>query len=123
MSDKILFDPGKDDLKKEGKAALETVTKILVGIQGRALQVAGHTANVPIKSKKFRSNWELSASRAVNVTRFMIENGMDPVRLSAAGYGEFDPVGDNATPEGKQQNRRIEITLMPSLEELPTFGD
>jgi chemotaxis protein MotB len=123
MSDKILFDPGKDDLKKEGKAALEAVTKILVGIQGRAFQVAGHTDNMPIKSKKFRSNWELSTSRAVNVTRFMIENGMDAPRLSAAGYGEFDPIGDNATPEGKQQNRRIEITLMPSLEELPTFGD
>jgi len=123
MSDKILFDPGKDDLKKEGKAALEEVTKILIGIPDRAFQVAGHTDNVPIKSRKFKSNWELSTARAVNVVRFMTESGMKPERLSAAGYGEFDPVGDNSTDEGRQQNRRIEITLMPSLEEMPKIGE
>jgi chemotaxis protein MotB len=123
MSDKILFDPGKDDLKAEGKTALAEVTKILVAIPDRAFQVAGHTDNVPIKSRKFKSNWELSTARAVNVVRYMIENGMKAERISASGYGEFDPVGDNATPEGKQQNRRIEITLMPSLEELPKIGD
>jgi chemotaxis protein MotB len=123
MSDKILFDPGKDDLKKEGKAALAEVTKILVAIPNRAFQVAGHTDNIPIKSKKFKSNWELSTARALNVVRFMTENGMKPERISAAGYGEFDPVGDNTTEEGRQQNRRIEITLMPSLEEMPRIGD
>jgi len=123
MSDKILFDPGKDDLKKEGKTALGEVTKILAGIQGRAFQVAGHTDNVPIKSKKFKSNWELSTARAVNVVRFMVENGMPAERVSAAGYSEFDPVGDNTADEGRQQNRRIEITLMPSIEELPKIGD
>jgi chemotaxis protein MotB len=123
MSDKILFDPGKDDLKKEGKAALLEVTKILSGIPNRSFQVAGHTDHVPIKSRKFASNWELSTARAVNVVRFMIENGMGARLLSAAGYGEFDPVGDNTTDEGRQQNRRIEITLMPSIEELPKIGD
>jgi chemotaxis protein MotB len=123
MSDKILFDPGKDDIKKEGKTALAEVTKILVGIAGRSFQVAGHTDNVPIKSRKFPSNWELSNSRALKVVRYMIDNGMDAARISAAGYGEFDPVGDNSTDDGKQLNRRIEITLMPSLEELPKIGE
>jgi chemotaxis protein MotB len=119
MSDKILFDPGKDQLKKEGQAALMEVTKILATIPDRHFQVAGHTDNKPIKTARFKSNWELSTARAVNVVKFMGEQGMDSVRLSAAGYGPFDPVGDNNTDEGRQLNRRIEITLMPSIEELP----
>ena len=123
LSDEILFDPGKDDLKLEGKTALIEVTKILAGIPNRSFQVAGHTDNVPIKSRKFKSNWELSTSRAVNVVKFTIENGMPANRVSAAGYGEFDPVRDNSTEEGRQQNRRIEITLMPSIEELPKIGE
>ncbi len=122
MSDKILFAPGRDRLKKDGQLAMEQVTQILAGISGRSFQVAGHTDNVPIKSRKFKSNWELSASRAVNVVKFMVEKGMDPNRVSAAGYGQFDPVGDNNTPDGRAINRRIEITLMPSIEELPKIG-
>ncbi|MFH1132480.1 MAG: flagellar motor protein MotB [Pseudomonadota bacterium] len=119
MSDKILFDPGKDQIKKGGEETLELVAQGLASIEGRAFQVAGHTDDVPIKNRRFKSNWELSASRAVNVVKFMISKGMDPAQISAAGYGPFDPVGDNATEEGRQENRRIEITLMPSLEELP----
>jgi chemotaxis protein MotB len=121
MSDKILFAPGKDRLKKEGEAALMEVTAILASLSDRIFQVAGHTDNVPIRSRRFKSNWELSASRAVNVVKFMAKNGMDSKRLSAAGYSEYDPVGDNTTQEGKQVNRRIEITLVPSLEDLPTM--
>ena len=123
MSDKILFDPGKDRLKKEGKAALMEVAKILAQIPDRAFQVAGHTDNVPIRSRRFKSNWELSTARAVGVVKFMAESGLDPQRLSAAGYGPYDPVGKNSTDEGRMLNRRIEITLMPSLEELPKFVD
>jgi len=123
MSDRILFDSGKDQLKKEGKVALAEVTKILAGLSGRTFQVAGHTDNVPIKRGKFQSNWELSAARGVNVVKFMIENGMDATRVSAAGYAESDPVGDNNTDDGKMLNRRIEITLMPTIEELPQFTE
>jgi chemotaxis protein MotB len=123
MSDRILFDSGKDQLKKEGKVALAEVTKILAAIPGRSFQVAGHTDNVPIKKGKFQSNWELSASRGVNVVKFMIENGMDAKRVSAAGYAESDPVGDNTTDDGKMLNRRIEITLVPTIEELPQFTE
>lgn len=123
MSDKILFDPGKDKIKDEGEAALTEVTKILSDIPNRKFQIAGHTDNIPIRSARFQSNWELSTARAVNVVKFMIESGMDPKRVSAAGYGEYDPVGDNATEDGRMMNRRIEITLMPNIEELPGFSE
>jgi len=112
MSDKVLFDPGKADLKKEGMSALVEVSKILAGIPDRVFQVAGHT-----------DNWELSTARAVIVVKFMSENGMDPNRLSAAGYGPFDAVADNSQEEGRALNRRIEITFMPSIEELPKITE
>ncbi len=123
MSDKILFDPGKDKLKPEGEAALVEVTRILAGLENQTFQVAGHTDNVPIRSARFKSNWELSTARAVNVVKFMGENGLDPTRLSAAGYSEYDPVGDNTTEDGRAMNRRIEITLVPNLKDLPGFGN
>ena len=123
MSDKILFAPGKDKLKEEGEQALLEVTRILAGIGDQTFQVAGHTDNVPIRSRRFKSNWELSAARAVNVVKFMSESGMDPTRVSAAGYSEYDPVGDNTTSDGKAMNRRIEITLVPNLKDLPGFGN
>lgn len=66
----------------------------------------------------FASNWELSAHRALEVTGFLVEVGMHPEALSAAGYGEFDPVAANDTPVGKASNRRIEITLQPNIDEL-----
>ena len=122
MSDKILFDAGKDKLKKEGTEALLEVAKILAQIPDRQYQVAGHTDNVPIRTRRFPSNWELSSARAVNVAKYLADNGIQPKRLSAAGYGPYDPVGDNASDEGRQANRRIEITLMPNLGELPAIG-
>ncbi|MCC6747912.1 MAG: OmpA family protein [Deltaproteobacteria bacterium] len=123
MSDQILFDPGKAKLKKEGSVALLEVARILGTIPDRAFQVAGHTDNVPIKTAQFASNWELSTARAANVVKFMSDNGLDPKRLSAAGYAEHDPVAGNDTPAGRQLNRRIEITLMPNLDELPKIGE
>jgi chemotaxis protein MotB len=122
LSDKILFPSGKAKLKKDGKAALQDVTAILKAIPNRNFQVAGHTDNIPIKTRRFKSNWELSTARAVQVVKFMAANGMDPKRISAAGYAEHDPVGDNEKPDGRRQNRRIEITLMPSLNELPKIA-
>ena len=68
----------------------------------RRFQIAGHTDNVPIKSRRrFKSNWELSTARALKVLKFMIKRGMDAKRLSAAGYGPYDPVGDNSTEAGR----------------------
>ena len=123
LSDKILFASGKATLKKEGREALLEVIAVLNSVAGRKFQIAGHTDNVPIQTRRFASNWELSTARAVNVVKFMAENGLDPNRLSAAGYAEYDPVGDNNAEEGRQINRRIEITLVPNLKDLPGFSD
>ncbi len=123
LPDNILFDPGKTDLKSAGKEAIAQVTQILTTIEGRKFQVTGHTDNVPIKSGKFKSNWELSAQRAVEVVKFMGANGMDPKRLSAAGYADQLPVADNETDDGRRQNRRIEIVVQPNIEELPALDD
>ncbi|HEX3901540.1 MAG TPA: OmpA family protein [Polyangia bacterium] len=123
LGDKILFDPGKTDLKPEGKDALTQVTQVLKSLPNRDFQVAGHTDNVPIKSKKFRSNWDLSTARAVEVTNFMIGAGMEPKRLSAAGYADQSPVVANDSPDNMAKNRRIEITLVPNLDDLPPIDD
>ncbi|HEX6837974.1 MAG TPA: OmpA family protein, partial [Polyangia bacterium] len=123
LPDNILFDPGKTEIKQAGKDAIAQVTQILSGIEGRKFQVTGHTDNIPIKSAKFKSNWELSTARAVEVTKLMIADGMDPKRLSAAGYADELPVGDNATDEGRRANRRIEIVVQPNIEDLPSMED
>ncbi|MFO0573645.1 MAG: OmpA family protein [Polyangia bacterium] len=124
LPDNILFDPGKTDLKKEGQEALAQVTRILSGIEGRKFQIAGHTDNVPTgKSSRFKSNWELSSARALVVLDLMIREGMDPKRLSAAGYADVLPIAANDSDEGKRQNRRIEIVLVPNIEDLPSIDD
>jgi len=119
----ILFALGSAELSEEGKATLAEVAGVLKDIKDREFQVAGHTDNVPIKSKKFTSNWELSTLRAVAVVTFLQGNGVPPISLSASGYSEYQPAADNGTDGGKAQNRRIEITLMPNLDELPDLSD
>ena len=123
LPDNILFDPGKTEIKQAGKDAIAQVTQILSGIEGRKFQVAGHTDNIPIKSAKFKSNWELSTARAVEVTKLMIGDGMDPKRLSAAGFADELPIGDNNTDDGRRSNRRIEIVVQPNIEDLPAMDD
>ena len=122
LSENILFDSGRAEVKKEGLAALQEVATVLASIPDREFQIAGHTDNVPIKSARFPSNWELSTARAVNVTRALSTMGVPATRLSAAGYADTQPVASNDTPEGRQQNRRIEIVLMPNLDELPDLS-
>jgi chemotaxis protein MotB len=123
LGDKILFDPGKTELKPEGKEALTQVTAVLKDLANRNFQVAGHTDNVPIKSKKFRSNWDLSTARAVEVVNFMVGAGMEAKRVSAAGYADQSPVVPNDSPENMAKNRRIEITLVPNLDDLPPIDE
>ena len=123
LGDKILFDPGKTDLKPEGKEALTQVTSVLKDLANRNFQVAGHTDNLPMKSARFRSNWDLSTARAVEVLNFMVGAGMEAKRVSAAGYADQSPVATNDTPENKAKNRRIEITLVPNLDDLPPIDE
>jgi len=122
LSENILFDSGKSDLKAEGQEALTQVAGVLASIPDRDFQITGHTDNIPIKSRRFPSNWELSTARSVEVTRFLAEKGVDVGRMSAAGYAETQPVASNNDAEGRAQNRRIEIVLMPNLDELPDLS-
>ena len=119
----VLFDSGKTVIKPAGQTALAKVAQVLAGITDRKYQVAGHTDDVPIHSARFPSNWQLSTSRAVEVVNFLITSGMKAQQLSAAGYGEFDPVAPNDTPENRALNRRIEIVLEPNLADLPAFDN
>ncbi len=115
LAEKVLFPSGSATLAKDGKATLEKVADAFKDLKDRIVRVEGHTDNVPIKSAKFPSNWELSAARAIAVVRFLQDHGVDPTKLAAAGYGEFQPIAANDTPEGRSQNRRIEISLASSV--------
>jgi chemotaxis protein MotB len=114
MKDKILFSSGSAMIGKDGKEALAAVAEVLKGVQGKVIRVEGHTDNVPLAKGAFKSNWHLSTARALAVVNFLQDQGVDPTRLGAAGYGEFQPIAPNDTPEGKSQNRRIEIVLAPA---------
>jgi chemotaxis protein MotB len=122
MASAILFPSGSDKLSDDGAAALAQVAGILAEINDRTFQVAGHTDNVPIKKRRFKSNWDLSSARAVSVVKHLIENGVPAENISAAGYADTQPVADNETEGGKAQNRRIEIVLLPNLDELPDLS-
>ena len=117
----ILFPSGSADLSKDGQKALTDVVAILLQFKDRRFVVAGHTDNEPIKTAEFKNNWYLSTARANSVVQFMIKQQFPPKGLAAAGYGEFDPVADNKNDAGREQNRRIEIILVPNLEELPSL--
>ena len=117
--DKILFDSGRAEIKPEGLAVLKRVVDILITVTDKTIRVEGHTDNVPIKgalAKRYPTNWELSAARALTVTRYLEKEGLDPALLSAAAFGEYQPVADNETAEGRAKNRRIAIILLPKEE-------
>jgi len=117
MLDEILFDSGETTIKPQGIEVLKRVGTILLNVKDKAINIEGHTDNVPIGaelSEKYPTNWELSVSRATNVARYLQEkSGINPILLSATGYGEYKPIAPNETEEGKAKNRRIEIVLVP----------
>jgi len=116
IEESALFDPGKDELKPEAFAALDLVSKQLKGIQN-PIRIEGHTDNTPIKTARFPSNWELSAARAITVVRYLADkHEIDPTKLSALGYGEFRPIANNSTPEGRALNRRVDIVVLSQSE-------
>ena len=122
LPDNVLFDSGEAELRDEGEATLAEVARVLVSIEGRQFQVCGHTDSVPIRSRRFASNWELSTARAVSVSRYLLTQGLPADRISAAGYAETQPVDTNDTAEGRAHNRRIEIALVPNIDELPDLS-
>jgi chemotaxis protein MotB len=114
--DRVLFDSGEAELKPDGATVLRKVAEILAQHPNLKVHVIGHTDNIPIRASarsRFASNWELSTARATAAVRFLSESaGIDPHRLGALGYGEFRPVADNATAEGRARNRRIAIIIL-----------
>ena len=115
----ILFPSGKAVLSPLGEDTLGKVAQVLATFPKRSFQVEGHTDNVPIKTDRFSSNWELSTARAVAVVKLFVARGLSPERVSAAGYGEHQPRADNASAEGQALNRRIEVVMLPDLQSLP----
>lgn len=115
--DRVLFDSGEAELKPEGQQVLAQIATVLSEHPNRQVYVIGHTDNVPIRASvfsRYSSNWELSSARAIAAVRFLAEKaGVDPTRLASVGYGEYHPIADNSTPEGRARNRRIAIVIMP----------
>lgn len=114
----VLFDSGKDILRQEAFIKLEKVASVLnTTVKDLNVGIEGHTDSDPIVRSGWKSNWELSVARALSVLHYIIDNqGVDPHRLSATGYGEFHPVAPNTSKEGKQRNRRVEIIILPKVE-------
>lgn len=111
LTSPVLFDIGTAELKSEALATLNEIAGYAREMDN-PITVEGHTDNLPVRSRRYRSNWELSAARAFSVIRYFLDSGINPERLSALGYGEYRPVATNDTEENRAKNRRIEITLL-----------
>jgi chemotaxis protein MotB len=115
VAEQLFFDSGRANLKDSGKAVLKRVGEALKGYEDKVIRIVGHTDNVPITKglqKVFPSNWELSVARATTVVRYLQEVGIPPERMVASGRAEYQPIAPNDSPEGRNKNRRIEITLI-----------
>jgi len=110
----VLFDSGKAKLRSESFPILNKVISILKSeVPNNDIGIEGHTDNDPIKFSRWKTNWELSSQRALSVVYYLEKKGVNPLRLSAIGYGEYRSVVSNATDEGRQMNRRVEIVVLP----------
>jgi chemotaxis protein MotB len=106
------FDSGSAKIKPESLAALDRIASILA-IRTYKLRIEGHTDDIPIHTQQMASNWELSTTRATEIVRILItDHQFSPERLSAAGYAQYHPVANNATPQGRAQNRRVDIVVL-----------
>jgi len=119
LEEKLLFKSGSDVVDPKGKEALKTLANVLNSTKDVTVMIEGHTDNVPIKTKQFKDNWDLSTARATSILRILTtEYGFDSNRITASGRGEFHPIKTNETAEGRASNRRTEIILSPDLNEL-----
>ncbi len=111
----IFFDSGKAELRPKAYAMLDKVAMFLEkDVPDRNISIEGHTDNVPIKYSPWKSNWELSAARALSVLHYLTGKGnLDSNRVQATGYGEYKPIDSNETKEDRQKNRRVEIVILP----------
>lgn len=112
----LLFDSGKAEIRQESISVIDSLADLLQAYPENVIEIEGHTDNVPINTAKYKSNKELSSFRALAVADYLIEQkGIDPVNLKWSGRAEFDPISDNGTPEGRAQNRRVEIKVYNQL--------
>jgi len=128
IRDHALFDSGKADLKPEARRLAAAISEMLADYNDYEIVVSGHTDNVPINTPEFPSNWELSAKRAINFMKILLENeAFDPSRFRAVGYGEYQPIDPRDTPEARQKNRRVEVALLrkytDTTETVPVIAD
>jgi chemotaxis protein MotB len=122
LAEKLLFRSGSDVVDPKGKEALTTLANVLTTTKDITVTIEGHTDNVPIKTKQFEDNWDLSTARATSIVRILtIDNSFDPGRITASGRSQFHPLTPNATVEGRAGNRRTEVILSPDLNEIYTL--
>lgn len=118
FQDNVLFDPGEAVLKQRSKEILSDITTFLEAPEfiGKSIRVEGHTDTVKVNPTSiYPTNWELSAGRASNVVRYLVEeSGLEPRRLAIAGYGEYHPIAPNDTAENRSKNRRVDIVILRS---------
>lgn len=119
LAEKLLFKSGSDVVDPKGKAALKSLATVLNGSGDFTVAIEGHTDNVPISTKLFEDNWDLSTARATSIVRILtVDNGFDPMRITASGKGQFHPVSTNTTAQERSANRRTEVILSPDLKEI-----
>ena len=119
MSDKLLFQSGSAKLDKRGEEALGKLAEVLNKQTDIDVFIEGHTDNKPINTVQFKDNWDLSVIRATSVVRILIKNyNVNPLQIQPSGRGEYMPVDDNETAEGRSKNRRTEIIMAPKLDKL-----
>ncbi len=111
LQEKLLFESGSADIKPEMRPVLDKLYEIIKDLPN-SVEVEGHTDSIPISTERFPSNWELSTARASTIVRYFIAKGINPERLKASGYADTRPIASNTTPEGRAQNRRVEIVIL-----------
>jgi chemotaxis protein MotB len=119
LGERITFDVGEATLLEAYHPIFIRIAGFIASKPEYQVVVSGHTDNRPIQTKEYPSNLELSTSRAINVAKFLMENGVEPQRVSIQGFSEFRPLLENTTPENRQRNRRVEITLIKEQEKIP----
>jgi chemotaxis protein MotB len=123
LSSDVVFPPGGTRIKPEGKEAFTQIAEAIKQFPDRKFQVIGHSDSTPIRTERFPSNWELSMARSLEVVKLLIEAGVPPTMLSAAGGAEFDPLVANDSEENKAMNRRVELVFVPKIDELPGMDE
>ena len=117
LKDTEFFDSGKATVRAQSMYLLDNIFEA-ISKYSNSIRIEGHTDNVPIKTSQFSSNWELSTARATNIVHYLIDvHGFPPEKISAIGYGEYRPIADNSTEEGRQKNRRVDVVVLSNTGE------